>query len=145
MRAFYFSILVPIQPTMAMADQSERAEHLYIPTFAIVGSNHTTNLTELSNKWRGKSWLTDGLENEIANHTPYETEINRKASNQRDTDAFKSKVGAFSLTGRVFASYRQLTQAAELLLEQWAIKPVHRSKATHCWYSSSWIRNPGLP
>ena len=64
-------------------------------------------------------WLTTGLRNEITSCFPQKVDIDKKRSNARDPIAFAEKAQKLFPIGRVFLSYKQLDQVAELFCNAW--------------------------
>ena len=110
---------------------------LYIPQFVldcnISGKSPAKQNTELLQK----DWLTPGLIHEIEALFPNASEINSDDDNKRDSLAFQSKIALLFPCGRLFASFKQIDQAADMFLGAWAIKKTMHSKSIQCSYSST--------
>jgi hypothetical protein len=70
-----------------------------------------------------KNWLTRGLTQEIKALYPTPLlEIQKYDNNKCDPAAFQQKIAKLSPLGRMFASCKQLDQAADMFLGAWAVK-----------------------
>jgi hypothetical protein len=109
---------------------------LYIPNFLREYSLSEQSLEEQKNKLLRMDWLTSGLIHEIHSLYPTCSEIKTDDNNKRDPTAFEHKISQLFPTGRIFASFRQLDQAADMFLGVWAItKKTSHSKSIQCAYS----------
>jgi hypothetical protein len=79
--------------------------------------------------------LTSGLIHEIHSLYPTCLEIKTDDDNKRDRTAFEYKISQLFPSGHIFASFKQLDQAAEMFLGAWAIKKTSHSKSIQCAYS----------
>lgn len=91
----------------------------------------------IANSVKDCNWITDGLLKEIQSLFPTSDEIDSADNNKRDLNAFKVKAAKLFSVGRIFASYRQLEQAATLFLNAWAVTRVVAPKSIQCYYSKS--------
>jgi hypothetical protein len=108
---------------------------LYIPYFLREYSLSKQSLEEQKNELLRKDWLTSGLIHEIHSLYPTCSDIKTDDDNKRDPTAFKHKISKLFPPGRIFASFKQLDQAADMFLGAWAIKKTSHSKRTQCVYS----------
>jgi hypothetical protein len=129
-----------------LEETSEDEEPTTVPTF----STHTIYIPDflalyiisplswaLQNKELLKEdWLTPGLLSEIEALAPSPTEIEADQDNRRDPSAFQNKIAKLFPVGRIFASFKQLDQAADMFLSSWAIKKTHHGKCIQCSYSA---------
>jgi hypothetical protein len=81
--------------------------------------------------------LTTGLIAEIETLFPSRSEIQKDNDNKRDPRAFEHKIAQLFPKGRMFASFKQLDQAADMFLGAWAVKKTNHSKSIQCAYSTS--------
>jgi predicted nucleic acid-binding Zn ribbon protein len=81
--------------------------------------------------------LTSSLIGEIESLFPSCTEINNDNDNKRDACAFQHKIAQLFPSGRIFASFKQLDQAADIFLGAWAVKKTTHSKSIQCAYSAT--------
>ena len=84
-----------------------------------------------------KEWITGGLMNEIQMLFPNNKTIDKRNGNERDRDAFALNAAKLFPVGRIFASNKQLEQAAELFCNAWAVKKTHPGKYIGCFYGKS--------
>jgi hypothetical protein len=84
-----------------------------------------------------KDWLTSGLVHEIETLSPNSSEINSDDGNRRDSIAFQRKIALLFPLKRMFVSFKQIDQAADMFLGTWAIKKTMHSKSIQCSYSST--------
>jgi hypothetical protein len=107
----------------AMTDEATIEEvTLYIPDFVQEYSLSGKTLDDQNKELLQKSWLTPGLTHEIESLFPDASEINRDDDNKRDPIAFQRKIALLFPCGRIFASFKQIDQAADMFLGAWAIK-----------------------
>ncbi len=83
-----------------------------------------------------KNWLTKGLLDEIAASFPRSSDIG-VGTGSRDKTCFEENCQKLFPTGRIFASNKQVEQAACRFLEAWAIHAVHDGKKIMCHYGVS--------
>jgi hypothetical protein len=95
------------------------------------------SLHEQKNELLRKDWLTSGLTYEIQAMFPTPTDIQVNDDNKRDPIAFQHKIAQLFPVGRIFASFKQIGQAADLFLGAWAIKKTSHSKSIQCAYSTT--------
>jgi hypothetical protein len=110
---------------------------LYIPDFRDEILDSGRSLFDVKEEYLQLDWLTPGLVDEIEQQFPVSIEIDATNRNQRDYDAYLTKIAVLFPIGRRFASFKQLTQACEMFLEAWAIVKVHSQKKIRCFYGSS--------
>ena len=101
---------------------------LYIPDFLREYSLSDQSLEEQKNELLRKDWLTPGLVHQIHTLFPTCSEIKTDDDNKRDPTAFEHKISQLFPPGRIFASFKQLDQAADMFLGAWAIKKTSHSK-----------------
>jgi hypothetical protein len=70
-------------------------------------------LDEQNTQLLQKDWLTTGLLEEIEALFPSSLEIKANDDNKRDPIAFQHKIAKLFPPGRIFASFKQLDQAAD--------------------------------
>eukprot|EP00957_Ditylum_brightwellii_P062725 4760242-Ditylum_brightwellii.AAC.1 len=75
-----------------------------------------------------KQCVTDGLMSEVADCIPSSASINQYNDNERDHDLFSEKAALLFPVGRIFASSKQLGQAADFFCNAWAVKKTHPGK-----------------
>jgi hypothetical protein len=71
------------------------------------------------------------------NFFPTPTDIQVDDDNKRDPIAFQHKIAQLFPVGRIFASFKQIDQAADMSLGAWAIKKTSHSKSIQCAYSAT--------
>lgn len=108
---------------------------LYIPDFIETYQQLHLSVEEEKAKLQSQNWLSESLVHEITSYFPQDTDIDRNDGNKRNPDAFSHKVGSMFPVGRIFASSKQLDQAAEMLLSNWGVKKVHNAKSIRCFFS----------
>jgi hypothetical protein len=108
---------------------------LFIPGFLWEYSLSEQSLEEQKNELLGKDWLTSGLIHKIHSLYPTCLEIKTDDDNTHDRTAFEHKISQLFPSGRIFASFKQLDQAAKMFLGAWAIKKTSHSKSIQCAYS----------
>jgi hypothetical protein len=103
---------------------------IYIPDFLQEYSLPKKSLEEQKKELLWKDWLTSGLTHEIGTLFPTRTEIQINDDNERDPIAFQHKIVAQLFPfGCIFASFKQIDQAADIILGAWAIKKTSHSKS----------------
>jgi hypothetical protein len=110
---------------------------LYIPDFLEEYSLSDKSLEAQKNELLRKDWLTSGLTHEIETLFPTRAEIQVNDDNKRDPIAFQHKIAQLFPLGRIFASFKQIDQAADMFLGAWAIKKTSHSKSIQCAYSAT--------
>jgi hypothetical protein len=110
---------------------------LYIPDFLQEYSLSDKSLDEQKNELLRKDWLTSGLTYEIQAMFPTPTDIQVNDDNKRDPIAFQHKIAQQFPVGHIFASFKQIDQAADIILGAWAIKKTSHSKSIQCAYSAT--------
>ena len=110
---------------------------LYVPDFVQQYRLSEQTPDEQNTELLRKDWLTPGLTHEIESLFPTASEINRHDDNKRDSIAFQRKAALLFPSGRMFASFKQIDQAADMFLGAWAIKKTMHSKSIQCSYSST--------
>jgi hypothetical protein len=68
---------------------------------------------------------------------PTPTDIQVDDDNKRDPIAFQHKIAQLFPVGRIFASFKQINQIADMFLGAWAIKKTSHSKSIQCAYSAT--------
>jgi hypothetical protein len=89
---------------------------LYIPDFLQEYSLSDKSLVEQKNELLRKDWLTSGLTYEIEAMFPTPTDIQVNDDDKRDEIAFQHKIAQLFPVGRIFASFKQIDQAADMFL-----------------------------
>jgi hypothetical protein len=84
-----------------------------------------------------KDWLTSGLIGEIESLFPSHSKIKDDDDNKGDPHAFQHKIAQLFPSGHIFASFKQLDQAADMFLGAWAVKKTTHSKSIQCAYSAT--------
>jgi hypothetical protein len=81
--------------------------------------------------------LTSGLtyETESLFRTPIDIQVND--DNKHDPIAFQHKIAELFPVRPIFASFKQMDQAADMFLGAWAIKKTSHSKSIWCAYSAT--------
>jgi hypothetical protein len=104
---------------------------LFVPDFLREYSlSEQSLLEEQKNELLGKDWLTSGLIHEIHSLYPTCLEIKTDDDNNRDRTAFEHKISQLFPSGRIFASFKQLDQAAEMFLHLKRILHAFRHSCT---------------
>jgi hypothetical protein len=81
--------------------------------------------------------LIPGLIHEIETLFPNLSEINSDDDSRHDSIAFQCKIALLYPCGWMFASFKQIDQAADMFLCTWAIKKTMDPKSIQCSYSST--------
>jgi hypothetical protein len=91
---------------------------LYIPVFVqkCSLSGKTLPVDEQNTELLQKDWLTPGLIHEIETLFPNPSEINSENDNKCDSIAFQCKIALLFPCRRLFASFKQIDQAADTFL-----------------------------
>jgi hypothetical protein len=89
---------------------------IYIPNFLEEYSLSKQSLEQQKIELLQKDWLTSGLIHEIELLFPTQSEIKINDDNKRDPHAFQQKISQLFSSGRIFASFKQLDQAADMFL-----------------------------
>jgi hypothetical protein len=110
---------------------------LFIPNFLQEYSLYDKSLEEQKNELLGKDWLTSGLTYEIESLFPTPTDIQGNDDNKRDPIAFPHQIAQLFPVGRIFASFKQIDQAADIFLGAWDIKKTSHSKSIQSAYSAT--------
>ena len=110
---------------------------IYVPNFLQEYHLSEQSLEQQKIDLLQKDWLTYGLIHEIELLFPTQSEIKINDDNKCDTNAFQHKISQLFAPGRIFASFKQLDQAADMFLGAWAVKKTHNSKSIRCAYSQS--------
>jgi hypothetical protein len=110
---------------------------IYIPKFLEEYSLSEKSLDQQKKELLQKDWLTSGLIGEIEALFPCRSEIKSDNDNKRDPRAFQHKIAQLFPSGRIFASFKQLDQAADMFLGTWAVKKTPHSKSIQCTYSAT--------
>jgi hypothetical protein len=110
---------------------------IYIPDFLPEYNLSSLSLDDQNQQLLQKDWLTTGLQDEIQALFPKSHEIKANDDNKRDPIAFQRQISKIFPSGRIFASFKQLDQAADMFLGAWAVKKTTHSKSIQCAYSSS--------
>lgn len=109
---------------------------LYVPGFVEEYRLLNLSVEEQKRKLLLQNWLNSSLVKEITSYFPQQCDINRNDGNRRDPEAFRDNVSKMFPVGRLFASSKQLDQAAEMLLSNWGVKKVHNAKSIRCFFSA---------
>ena len=88
-----------------------------------------------------EDWLTTDLKDEITTHFPKPDDID-KSTNAHNKDEFVIQAQALFPVGRIFASYKQLFQAANLFLDAWGANGTHAARSIHCGLGKSFNKKP---
>jgi hypothetical protein len=108
---------------------------LYIPNFLREYRLSEQSLEEQKNELLQKNWLTSGLLiHKIHSFFPTCSEIKTDDDNKCNPTAFEHKISQLFPSGHIFASFKQLDQAADMFLGVWAIKKTSHSKSIQCAY-----------
>ena len=83
-----------------------------------------------------KNWITDGLRAEINDQCFSRDNADPNNRNQRSGADFQAACLHLFPPGRVFASYKQLQQAADIFLSSWAVKATRPGKSIRCFCSA---------
>jgi hypothetical protein len=111
---------------------------IYVPTFLLQEySLSEQSLEQQKNELLQKDWLTTGLIGEFESLFPSHSEIKIDDDNKRDHHAFQHKIAQLFPSGCIFASFKQLDQAADTFLGAWAVKKTTHSKSIQCAYSAT--------
>jgi hypothetical protein len=110
---------------------------IYIPNFLQEYDLSEQSLEQQKIELLQKDWLCSGLLHEIEQLFPSQSEIKANDDNKRDPLAFQQKISQLFSPGRIFASFKQLDQAADMFLGAWAVKKIHTTKSIRCAYSPS--------
>jgi hypothetical protein len=103
---------------------------IYVPNFLQEYSISEESLEQQNTELLQKDWLTAGLVGEIESLFPaIRSEIKNDDDNKHDPHAFQHKIAQLFAPGHIFASYKQLDQAADMFLGAWAIKKTNHSKS----------------
>lgn len=108
---------------------------VYMPSFVDEFKQSSLPLLDVNKAMLAENWLCRDLVDEITSLFPSSSHIDHCAENKRDKEACSSNVGKMFFVGRIFASSKQLDQAAEMLLSKWGIKKVHNAKSIRCFFS----------
>eukprot|EP00978_Attheya_sp_CCMP212_P027453 scaffold91929_cov75-Attheya_sp.AAC.1 len=79
-------------------------------------------------------WLTPALKEEISSHFPSNADINM-ANGDRNQEKFIEECSSIFRVGRVFASGKQVHQAAIMFLDAWGVSCASQGKKISCHYS----------
>jgi hypothetical protein len=109
---------------------------LYIPDWLETELGTGDSLSVIRERVEGKNWLTQGLIDEIAAGFPNSGDI-AVGTGSRDKACFEDHCQKLFPPGRIFASNKQVEQAACRFLEAWAIQAVHDGKKIMCHYGLS--------
>jgi hypothetical protein len=112
-------------------------EFLPVPEFLPEYSLSSLTLDEQNTQLLQKDWLTTGVVEEIEALFPSSSKIKADNDNKRDPIEFQHKISKLFPPGRIFASFKQLDQAADMFLGAWAVKKTTHSKSIPCAYSSA--------
>ena len=110
---------------------------IYIPNFLEEYILSEQSFEQQKKELLQKDWLTTGLIGEIESLFPSRSEIKNDNDNKRDPRAFQHKIAQLFPSGRIFASFKQLDQAADMFLGAWAVKKTTHSKSIQCTYSAN--------
>jgi hypothetical protein len=88
-----------------------------------------------------KDWLTPGLTAEIHRHFPQNEDICAE-SGQRSMESFKVHCFQLFPEHRVFASSKQISQAAKEFCDAWGISSTCQGKKIVCYYGKGPTRKP---
>jgi hypothetical protein len=104
---------------------------IYIPNFLHAEySLSEQSLEQQKNELLQKDWLTSGLIGEIESFFPARSEIKIDDDIKRDPNAFQQKIAQLFASGRIFASFKQLDQAADI---ETAFPGQSEMTIQHCW------------
>ncbi len=115
---------------------------LYIPDWLETEVGTGEPLSVIREQLEVKNWFTKGLLDEIAASFPSSGDI-AVGTGSRDKACFEAKCQKLFPTGRIFASNKQVEQAACRFLQAWAIHAVHDGKKIMCHYGVPTVA-PGL-
>jgi hypothetical protein len=111
---------------------------LYIPDFldALVEDADDSLTYETTHKCLLlKNWLTHGLTSEMRCCFPT-ADQNDKSTGARDLEGFKTNCSQLPPQGPIFASHKQVEQAAKLFLDAWSISSSCIGMKIVCFYRS---------
>ena len=103
-----------------------------------IATRNEENEAKLSLELATDNWLTSDLLQEVVQCHPTDEEVDKENDGARDMDAFKRKVGAVFVPGRVFASTYQVHQLLTEVGKGWGFLPRSSGKRLHCHYVG-WI------
>jgi hypothetical protein len=109
---------------------------VYIPDWLEMELGTGEPLSVIREQVEVKNWLTKGLLDEIAASFPSAGDI-AVGTGSRDKACFEEHCRKLFPPGRIFASNKQVEQAACRFLEAWAIHAVHDGKKIMCHYGVS--------
>ena len=93
-------------------------------------------LDDIKARIQSKNWLTEGLLAEITSAFPTANDV-QLGTGVRNKDKFESMCEHLFPPGCVFASNKQVEQAASRFLEAWAVHSVHDGKKIMCHFGVS--------
>ena len=119
-----------------MKSLCEKCDKSLIPDFvpsafseAVLNQSHDHVHKTLLNK----DWMTVTLKDQIESLFPSASDINM-TNGIRDAITFQAACLKMFPLGRVFASSKQLHQAAKIFLDAWGVKCVNNGKKITCFY-----------
>ena len=89
---------------------------LYIPDFLESDLKSGDTIQEINLRLQEKNWLTTGLVDEISSLFPTSVDVDL-STGERDKAKFVENCQQLFPVGRIFASYKQLDQVANMFLE----------------------------
>jgi hypothetical protein len=112
---------------------------IYVPNFLQEYSLSEQSLEQQNNELLQKDhWLTAGLIGEIESLFLTRSEINNDNDNKCDPHAFQHKIAQHFASGRIFASFKQLDQAADMFLGTWVPGPSRRQTTPKAYDVPIW-------
>jgi hypothetical protein len=113
---------------------------LYIPDFLEAELQSQDDLTVIRDCLQGKNWLTKGLVDEIIQMFPKSDDID-PTTGERDQTKFSESCSKLFPLDRMFASEKQVEQAASMFLDAWAVVKAHNGKKIICHYGLNTQKN----
>jgi hypothetical protein len=107
---------------------------LYLPDFLESELQSGDDIQVINKRLLGKNWLTTGLVEEISSLFPKAADIS-SSSGERNKEMFVDNCTQLFEKGRIFASFKQLDQTADMFLEAWAVSKSHNGKRISCSFS----------
>jgi hypothetical protein len=113
------------------------ADHpIYIPDWLDAELTSLDPYPMIRERIEVKNWLTHGLIEEIQEAFPTAGDL-EVGTGVRNKEVFADKCTQLFPPGRVFASNKQVEQAASRFLEAWAVHGVHDGKKIMCHFGVS--------
>jgi hypothetical protein len=126
-----------------LPDSLVTAYILYIPDFVTVhvhGDMTEEDIFAANDLFLTKNWLTSGLNEEIDSHYPKNEDICAETG-KRSMESFKEDCLQLFPVNHIFASSRQICQAAKKLCDVWGISSTSLGKKIVCYYGKAPTQN----